>query len=167
MKYLLLTISICILASCGGGGQTPSSLPRFTGLPLTDAQKAEVVRQINETNRIAMTKGLAVKPPSFYTVEVHPADSRCGQNSPWLVVESATDLYYDQGDYDLDPRPGFAAVCTPGRFIPPSTIWVTAESLPFDGARFESEHLVLYWGDRDWYTRTAHHGPDSQHPLLK
>jgi hypothetical protein len=156
-----------LAVACGGGGTNPTASTNFTGLAITDPQKTEVIRQIEETNKISLNYGVVdPKPASYYVVEIRPARPDICE-TPESMAEYTTDLFYDQTDYDKDPVVGKVLLCFSGRFVAPNKIIITKESIKNQLARFESEHLVLYHGNRSLYEATKYHDSSNIHPILK
>lgn len=156
MKRFLICL---LLTACGDA--PPQAGPTFTGLPLSDADKAEVIRQILETNTYINNP----KPPGYYIVEVRPTNAVC--DDPHAMAEYVNDLFYDQTHSDKDREVGKVLLCYSGRFYPPNKIIITREALVDRIARFESEHLALYHSDRQRYEDTKYHTAENRHPILK
>lgn len=166
-------LAFVVLSNAGCGDSkpqddpSPSASPTFTGNPLSDDDKMEVSRQIFETNSIAPQYGVAnPKPPSFYIVEVQPTRPEICDD-PHAMAKATSDLFYDQTESDKNPLVGHVLLCFSGRFVAPNKIIITREALVDRIVRFESEHLVLYHGNRQLFEETKYHPADKPHPILR
>lgn len=105
---------------------------------------------------------------SDYTVFIARADrskDSSGQYSPDIAVPAGQYAggYYDQGGFIY--AAGMVLAFNPSAFV-------IAEherdlSRISNIVRYEGEHIVLYYNDRDLYARTADHSRGGAHPILQ
>ena len=103
-----------------------------------------------------------------YTVFVARPDrtkDSSGQYSPDIAVAAGqyAGSGYDQGGYIY--AAGMVLAFNPSAFIiaEHERDWQRISNV----VRYEGEHLVLYYNDRDLYERTADHSRGGGHPILK
>ena len=104
---------------------------------------------------------------SYYTVFIAKADrtkDSAGQYSPDIAVPSGQYAggYYDQGGFVY--AAGMVLAYNPSAFV-------FAEhqrdfSRISNVVRYEGEHLILYYNDRQLYEKTADHSKGGGHPIL-
>jgi hypothetical protein len=103
-----------------------------------------------------------------YTVFIARADrakDSQGQYSPDIAVpaQQYAGTYYDQG--------GFIYAAGMVLAFNPSALVIAEHERDFSRVsnvvRFEGEHLILYYNDRDLYQRTADHSRGGGHPILQ
>lgn len=105
---------------------------------------------------------------SDYTVFIANADrnkNAAGQYSPDIAVGAAqyAGTEYDQGGYVY--AAGMVVSFNPMTFV------IAEHTKDFnrvsDVVRYEGEHLVLYYNDRQRYSQTADHSRGGGHPILQ
>lgn len=103
-----------------------------------------------------------------YTVFIANADrnkNAAGQYSPDIAVGAAqyAGTEYDQGGYIY--AAGMVVSFSPMTFV------IAEHTKDFnrvsDVVRYEGEHLVLYYNDRQRYSQTADHSRGGGHPILQ
>jgi hypothetical protein len=103
-----------------------------------------------------------------YTVFIARADrtkDSQGQYSPDIAVpaQQYAGTYYDQGGFIY--AAGMVLAFNPSAFV------IAEHERDFSRVsnvvRFEGEHLILYYNDRDLYQRTADHSRGGGHPILQ
>lgn len=75
---------------------------------------------------------------------------------------------YDGSEYDKDPRPGYGVVCAAGlsaEFNRPLAVIVQDDAVIAEATRYEGEHLLAYYNDREFWAATLTHTTGG-HPLL-
>jgi hypothetical protein len=105
---------------------------------------------------------------SDYTVFIANADrnrNAAGQYSPDIAVGAAQ---YAGTDYD---QGGFVYAAGMVVSFNPMTFVIAEHTKDFnrvsDVVRYEGEHLVLYYNDRQRYSQTADHSRGGGHPILQ
>lgn len=173
IRVALMTLVVVFASACSDSPTpTPDSNapPVFLGV-FSDAERTEVVRQLNVVNAAAVNKGLTVKPKSYYLIEVRAWDKTWlgnpGCENPGFIIPYEGTLY-DQTDADKDTRVGFVALCTAGRFLPPNRLILAREAITSSQVvEFEAEHLIFYHANRNCYELTKEHTVDKPHPIFQ
>lgn len=170
MKHFLALVMF--LTACGGGPVPSTPSDDFTVIgTLSEADKALVREQIAKANNIAQKHGYAPIPANQIRVEIMQHDARCENPGSFMVeqqVPIGSNPYDNDRLYDHDDRLGWLRICAGGRFIEPNKIQATVEGIRAGyGVHYELEHMILYLRDRQRYTETMYHTPETAHPILQ
>jgi hypothetical protein len=187
LSIVFLVVSVMTVASLGQGRGAIGEAQRITGdrfgFATRTSRGANIysVRRPSAAMLSAIDQGLtdlfAVARKngygrrlnySDYTVFIANADrnrNAAGQYSPDIAVGAAqyAGTEYDQGGYVY--AAGMVVSFNPMTFV------IAEHTKDFnrvsDVVRYEGEHLVLYYNDRQRYSQTADHSRGGGHPILR
>jgi hypothetical protein len=187
LSIVFLVVSVMTVASLGQGRGAIGEAQRITGdrfgFATRTSRGANIysVRRPSAAMLSAIDQGLtdlfAVARKngygrrlnySDYTVFIANADrnrNAAGQYSPDIAVGAAqyAGTEYDQGGYVY--AAGMVVSFNPMTFV------IAEHTKDFnrvsDVVRYEGEHLVLYYNDRQRYSQTADHSRGGGHPILQ
>ena len=148
---------------------TPRGVAVFAVNPPRPEVLATIDRGFDELFAVARRHGYRNHMSfSDYTVFIARADRNkdsAGQYSPDIAVPAGQYAggYYDQGGFIY--AAGMVLAFSPSAFV-------LAEherdlSRISNIVRYEGEHIILYYNDRDLYQRTADHSKGGAHPILQ